>query len=598
MTRAGISDIALDKTAASPRSTGRAEATPSIGPSAPTRVQRAAARLSRRHDALLLALAVVVAFVVRAILVPGDHVVGTDESTYLTSGLNFWAGHGFTTLSGVAELHFPPGLPFLLGGVHQIIGGDPHTATVVVNLVTSTLVILPIAGIAGLIAGRRAAVLAAWIAALCPAITWMPVFSGGSAGVFTLLVITALWLGLRSATMRTGPALLSAAGTGLLIGAAYLTRPEGLLFSFVLVPALVLSALGGWRGVRRARGAEWRRAGGLVAAFAIPLILLVAPYVSYLHTETGSWELTAKSNAMSVAAWQAIAKGDRTPALEEQFSLDRSGFRFAPSQDVGNIVRQDPGAFVGIVGSNLNRLYVALLDPSDVPYPNWALLPAALYPLAVFAVWRRRHDRVVWATVAAIAVPVVTVVSYFVLQRYLIPAAALTCALVAVGLLELPKRWSRVATIVTFVLLASSAATGLYGNANGWFHPNYPYPERKEVGQWIGDHSRPGDLVMSTSRVVGYYANRNVVPIPWATQAKVIRFGRHYGVRYLVVDQAYAVRFRPQLKTLLFNNPWKELRAVHRVQEGSRRTVVYELTPRPPKFDGQVPLLDHIGEAN
>jgi hypothetical protein len=598
MARATVVGTAVNGAAGRSVSPDLVEAADAVGGRAVRSVPRAAPRPLLSFDTVLVMVALAFAFIVRALLIPGDHTVGTDEATYLTSGLNWWAGHGFTTLSGGAELHYPPGLPFLLGGVHELIGGDPHTATVIVNLVTSSLVILPIAGIANLIAGRRAAVLAAWIAALCPAITFLPVFAGGSAGPFTLLVITALWLGLRTATMRTGPAVFGAAGAGLLIGAAYLTRPEGLLFSVVLVPALVLSALGGWRGIRRARGQAWRRAATLVAAFAIPLILLVAPYVSYLHTETGSWELTAKSNAMSIGAWQELAKGDRTVSLREQFGLDRTGFKFAPSQDVGNIIREEPGAFAGIVGSNLNQLYVALFNASEVPYPNWGLLPAALYLLAAFAVWRRRHNRVVWVTVAAIAIPVFTVISYFVLQRYLIPAVALVCALVAVGLLELPKRWIRIATILTFVLLASSTAASLYGNANGWFHPNYPYPERQAVGEWIGDHSRPDDLVMSTSKVVGYYANRNVVPIPWATQAKVINFARHYGVRYLVVDQAFAVRFRPQLKTLLFHNPWKALTAVHRIQEGPRRTVVYELTPRPPKFDGEVPLLDHIGESS
>ena len=57
----------------------------------------------------------------------------------------------------------------------------------------------------------------------------------------------------------------------------------------MLVPALALAALGGWRGVRRGEPAAWRRAGALVAAFVVPLALVVAPYVVYLHRETGAW---------------------------------------------------------------------------------------------------------------------------------------------------------------------------------------------------------------------------------------------------------------------------------------------------------------------
>lgn len=596
MTRVGVTDTALNETATPSTPTDLTEVEQIGGvrstvPAEPDPVP------PRRHEALFIALAVLVGFAVRVIFAIGDHIVSTDESTYLTSGINFWAGHGFTTLSGGAELHFPPGLPFLLGGINQLIGGDPHTATVVVNLVTTTLLILPIAGIASLIAGRRAAVLAAWIAALCPAITWLPLSAGGSAGLFTLLALTALWLALRAGSWSLKPAVFGAAGAGVLVGFAYLTRPEGLFYSVVLIPVLAVSALGGWRGMRQARAPAWRRAGYLVAAFTIPVILLVMPYASYLQSHTGSWELSAKSNASSIEGWRAIAKGDRAAALADQFTLEGDSYRFPPSRTISDVVAEDPAGYVSIVGSNLTQLYVALFNASPIPYPKWQLLPSALLLVAGFAVWRRRHDRATLAAVGMIAIPVVTAISYFVLPRYLIPSIALTCALVAVGLLELPRRWVKVAIVVAFVLLVSSTAAGLYGNADGWFHPTYVSREHEDVGQWIGRHSEQHDLVMSTSQVVGYYAHRDIVPIPYAGQRRVIDFGRHYGVRYLVVDQVHAAQFRPQLRSLLYKNQWKTLRAVHQVRENGRKAVVYEFVPRPPRFHGKVPLLDHIGEA-
>ena len=300
--------------------------------------------------------------------------------------------------------------------------------------------ILPIAGIAYLVAGRRAAVLAAWIAALCPAITFLPLSAGGSLGLFSLLTVTALWLGFGCAYWSPRRAALGAAGCGVLVGLAYLTRPEGLFYSVVLVGVLALPALGGWRGLFRARAPAWRRAGALFAAFAIPVVLLVAPYASYLHTNTGTWELTAKANAMSLDSWRAIAKGDRAAAVAEAFTLDRSGFRFRASEPVSGLVQRDPGAFLDIVGTNVDQLYKAFFDPASNPYPSWPLLPGVLLLFAAFGVWRRRHSRVVLATVAAIAIPCATAISYFVLPRYLIPSAALSCALVAVGILELPAR--------------------------------------------------------------------------------------------------------------------------------------------------------------
>jgi hypothetical protein len=260
-------------------------------------------------------------------------------------------------------------------------------------------------------------------------------------------------------------------------------------------------------------------------------------------------------------------------------------------------VRDDPGGFLGIVGANVRHLWDVTTDAQPDPYPNWVLLPPVLVLLAACAVWRRRHDRVVLATVAAIAVPIVTALYYFVLDRYLIPSAALACVLVAVALVELPRRWLAAATLVTLALLGTSAVAGLHGASGGWFHPNHPSNERKTVGRWIGAHSAPADFTMSTSLVMGYYAQRNIVPIPYASVPRIVAFGRHYGVRYLVVDQANAVKFRPQLRPLLRGRPRPGLVPVHRERDASRRTVVYELVPRPPRFHGTVPLLDHVGEG-
>ena len=84
---------------------------------------------------------------------------------------------------------------------------------------------------------------------------------------------------------------------------------------------------------------------------------------------------------------------------------------------------------------------------------------------------------------------------------------------------------------------------------------------------------------MSTTTIPGFYAGRATVPTPYAGQGRVIEFMRHYGVRYLIVDQAHGTRFRPQLRPLAYHNKWNELRAVYRHREDGRRLVVYELVP-------------------
>src|SRR5262249_36540729 len=156
-----------------------------------------------------------------------------------------------------------------------------------------------------------------------------------------------------------------------------------------------------------------------------------------------------------------------------------------------------------IVNVNIGRAWRSAFNAALTPYPHWALIPGFLILLAIFGFWRRRRDRAALALVAAIAIPVLTTIAFFVIPRYLVPAVAFTCVLIAVGLLELPTKWFRVATIATFFLVVTSTGAALHGSSDGWFHPLYSYPEHKEAGEWIRHHSRPDDLIMSTNIVPG-----------------------------------------------------------------------------------------------
>ena len=248
-------------------------------------------------------LAVLVGLVIRIALAVSDDVITNDASAYLRSGESLWDGDGFRR-EGHPELHFPPLYPAVLGraqppprrsapGHGDRDAGRQHRCCSLV------------ASLARRLGGDRAAVAAVWMAALAPGLTDVPVTSGsGNEVVFVLLVLAAVRLALLAHDRAGAPASPSALAAGSLVGAAYLTRPEGLLYAPVAMAILTAPIL-----VRAARD----RVSRLLAAGCIGLGLLVLalPYVSYLHSNTGSWEPTAKTNDASIESWQAVADHDR-----------------------------------------------------------------------------------------------------------------------------------------------------------------------------------------------------------------------------------------------------------------------------------------------
>ncbi len=356
------------------------------GSSAPGDVRPGARlRLALRRPgfAWSVAAAVLVAFALRAAIGLTDDAPTTDEVAYLASGVSLVEGDGFAR-GDHPELHFPPLVPFLLGVVSRVVA-DPHTATVLLTCLAGTALVVPVALLGRRVAGDLGGVATAWTAAVAPGLATLPATRGaGSEAEYALLVVTAVWLVVAAgAAPRRVNARL--AGAGLSVGLAYLTRPEGLAFA---LPLGVAAAAVGWRAMGApptSASPSWR-AGRSLAAFALPLVVCVVPYASYLHDHTGRWQLTAKTQDASVEAWHAVARGDREARDRVLYSLDESGLRLDEERaPLTTLARDDPVGYARIVATN-----VAMLGKD---LAGWWLLPAPLWALAGWGAWRRRRSR-------------------------------------------------------------------------------------------------------------------------------------------------------------------------------------------------------------
>lgn len=240
-------------------------------------------RLDARPRRVLTGAAIVVALVARLGFAFGywtDQPLTHDEREYLSLAANLAQGRGFAPdLPGEPRperadtFDRAPLYPIVLAPLTWFDaslrdGRLPASVPAAIRLAQSLagiLVVLGAAALATRAGGERAGVVAAWLAALHPALTWIPAYALSEA-VFVPLVIGAIAVVGRAldrpaaaASARTE--LRDLAAGGVLTGLAVLARPSTL----VAVPLVALFLLGS----RRVRPA---------LAFAAGVTLAIAPW--------------------------------------------------------------------------------------------------------------------------------------------------------------------------------------------------------------------------------------------------------------------------------------------------------------------------------
>lgn len=529
-----------------------------------------------------------VAVVVQGTLVLGDVLPAVDTMAYLESGRNLVGGEGFTRF-GQPELHFPPLVPAVLGALLEVTGSEMaavRTWQLVVGLALAAAVT---ALAARLWDDDDVTVAAAWVAGTLSGLAPLLVRRGsGSEGITAALLLAALVVVLgRPASAGGGRRPLGALfGGGVLAGLAYLARPEALLPALVLGAALLVDA---WR--RRSRGLDPSAA----IAFGLGLALLVGPYLAYLHSHTGSWSPTSKSQDVSIEAWRAVAEDRRLDRDQMTFALDETGLDLADdTTSLAGLAAEHPGTWLAIVGGNTERLAgLYLLDGRNT------LMPLPLVAAAAYAVWRARRRPTALLTLAVGALPLVTCVVFFTLPRYVVLTTAVLAAFAAAGLVEVLRALPRWGRPVLVGVVAVTMAVGVRAEAGGFLPNGTPYETDAPVavGAWIDENTGPEDRIMTRSYHVQYYARRPVVALPAASFEEVMTFARARGVRYLVADSLMIRSRRPYLAQTLLRDPAPDgLREVAVLGEGRQVTRIFELDPVPPPSDLPPVPLGFVGD--
>ncbi len=527
--------------------------------------------LPARQMWLIGAGIVLFGLLLRAIWAAPPRAVRWDEADMLVLARNLILGAGYQ-VQGPPELHWPPAAPYL-AALAMLAGVTADRALTVWHVLAGALGCGLLFGLASDVTDDwRTGALAGLLLAVSPALAVWPLYWGSNSGAlfiaFLLAGLWATWRMLRGGSWRTGLA------GGLAFGAAYLVRPEGMIYWLLFLGIALLLAL--------TKRTNWRA----VALFALTFLVLATPYIAYLRHTTGRLMVSGKTG---ITTTLGAAITDLGSALGEDAGsvLDSTGQEIlwlSPEQfDAGWLdeALADPRLAARRLVRNLLLVPDVVLDELANP------LLLALAVLGLFArPWNRATTlrQCFWL---ACLVPLAVVPLFHVHARLLTSLVPVLLVWAAEGMLAVADwvrgtvaAWPRVRPLVT-ALLAGALAVVLLGGI--WSQRNASlsgqaslFPSHQHAGQWLAANSQPDEPLMTRNTEIGLYADRPQVALPNATWPEIVAYGAARGARYLVIDDWEVETVRPQLAPLLLPSlAPPEVTLLQSLEDDRRTTYVY-----------------------
>lgn len=532
-------------------------------------------------------MGVIAAFIVRYVLIPTDTVINGDGVYYTILGERFVSGD----FSGGISAYWSP-LYSVMTGIFSQLFNDREFGGRFVSLVAGALLVVPSYYLIEEFVGGRAAFIGSVLLVFHPfliqASGWVMTES-----VYTLILTSCVLYGWYALSRGDRRAYLL---TGLLLGAAFLTKPEAIGY-LVLVFVLMIGA----KIFSTKKNLSRLLANYLIVLLGFSVFFL--PYFFHLRQKTGEWTLSQKI-AVNLPAIDyegdllALTSNGRMTMMDRIWGDDyETEYRTASVQD-GNPAPSFQFSQLGSTVSILG-LRTAELVKKQVRDYFPAVLPIPFIIVAIVGFFRRPWTRLRAAKeVFLLSFVMCTLVGYAassVELRYLFPLVPILIAWVASGAVEF-ARWLtdsireiagrpyrivniEVASVFTLVLLLA-AFTPLFFAVFGTEEPGRVPYEEKTAGLWIKDHegsSRP--VIMAPNILPAFYAGAKHLYLPDEDLSTVIEYARRRQVDYIVFSKrrtkASAVvpsddkGVPPDLKLLY-----------HREIDENRGVSIYQLDPR------------------
>jgi hypothetical protein len=434
--------------------------------------------------------------------------IANDGAHYGFVARDLLKGHFIKGLASPA----PPFYPFLIflfspDAAHVEITGR------LLSLFFGTFAILPLFYLVKQSIGQKEAILSALFYTFHP---YLVTYSGmflTEATYWGVLVLSVyfFWAGLQNGKVwKMGI-------SGLFLGLAYLTRPEGIGYALVYVAWIVGNSI---------LNQKWFRAPVLIGALASSVVVLGIPYVIYVHQETGRWLISKK-------------------ALDAQSQvLGKNSEEIEAPQEIKGHPSEQKNSKIGWVTQNLVRYL-----PS-VTYHYLRAYHFSLWLFLFFGLIRIRKKRIPYELfLASLVLFHLVSLSAFTPStiRFSVPVIPLSLFWAGAGVLEMKKMVEKIGmvnpekVVLGFVLLAI-----LIQLPHGFTPERRHRAEQRRIGLWLKEHTPQGSIIMSSRPQEAFYAEREWVMFPKETSAtlnpspsygEVIRLAKAKGVRYILVGK-------------------------------------------------------------
>ena len=486
-------------------------------------------------EALFLALLLIGTFIFRVYSIRTYDVMSADGTSYAEMGKAFidtWDPHVFGTIA--------PPLYSIFIGVFNLVFNDLELSARLVSVIFSTLTIIPLYLMVREAFGRTAAMTTALLFATLPFIHGMSGIDIGEP-TYTFFVIAGaylFWRGVR------GERISFYTSAGMLLGAAYLVRPEAFIACFALTVFFIGKNILFRKRSSLARGCL------LLGCFWCGFVIFASPYIWYLHEATGKWQLSGKSGINS----EVIREYRGTISIDDQkFLLDEQGnFKAGKGQSIFNIMIDEPELFRSNILQNIKELFPALNG----------VFPLYLWPLILIGLFNYTRREVcldMHLILFGISAPLIIYIIFFVQSRGFYAYIPALLVWTGAGGKKISdwmggafQPFRAFPPVIPLIILLCT-----YYVFTEFPRQKPPYShfqdggrfDEKQIGLRLRKIIRENVPIMTRSGRIAFYAGKPMILPPQADYDEIISYARRNKARYLIATRVLLYR-RPQLRFL------------------------------------------------